>query len=43
MKINDSSFTVKNGDAVLTHPGNYHGLKQKGKNDLVVIINYSKH
>ena len=40
MKINNDSFTVKKGDAVLTRPGSSHGLQQTGKDELVVIINY---
>lgn len=28
------------GDAILTRPGSSHGLKQTGKEDLVIIINY---
>ncbi len=42
LKVNDTTYNVKTGDAILTHPGNYHGLKQKGKDDLVVIIDYTK-
>ena len=42
LKVNDVTYNVKTGDAILTHPGNYHGLKQKGKDDLVVIIDYTK-
>ena len=40
MKINDKTFTVQSGDAILTRPGSSHGLKQTGKEDLVIIINY---
>ena len=40
MKMNNDSFAVKAGDAVLTRPGNSHGLQQTGNEDLVVIINY---
>ena len=43
MQMNGSSFTVKEGDAILTRPGSSHGLKQTGKNDLVIIINYENH
>jgi mannose-6-phosphate isomerase-like protein (cupin superfamily) len=42
LKVNDITYNVKAGDAILTHPGNSHGLKQKGKDDLVVIIDYTK-
>ena len=40
MRMNDKTFTVKTGDAILTRPGSSHGLKQKGKDDLVIIITY---
>jgi len=42
MKMNGETFTVTTGDAILTLPGSSHGLKQTGKDDLVVIINYEK-
>lgn len=40
MEMNNKSFPVKAGDAILTRPGSSHGLKQTGKDDLVIIINY---
>ncbi|MDO3624967.1 cupin domain-containing protein [Mucilaginibacter sp. BT774] len=40
IQINGKSFPVKEGDAILTRPGSSHGLKQTGKDDLVIIINY---
>lgn len=40
MQMNGKSFTVKAGDAVLTRPGSSHGLKQTGRDDLVIIITY---
>ena len=40
MKMNDSTFNVKAGDAILTRPGSSHGLQQTGKEDLVIILNY---
>ncbi|HEY9003081.1 MAG TPA: cupin domain-containing protein [Mucilaginibacter sp.] len=40
MQMNGKSFPVKEGDAILTRPGSSHGLKQTGKDDLVIIINY---
>lgn len=40
MKMNNDSFAVKAGDAVLTRPGSSHGLQQTGNDELVVIINY---
>jgi mannose-6-phosphate isomerase-like protein (cupin superfamily) len=42
MTMNNKIFTVHTGDAVLTLPGSSHGLKQTGKDDLVVIIDYEK-
>ena len=43
MEMNGKSFPVKEGDAILTRPGSSHGLKQTGKDDLVIIINYENH
>ena len=40
MKMNNDSFAVKTGDAVLTRPGSSHGLQQTGNDELIVIINY---
>ncbi|MBS1519695.1 MAG: cupin domain-containing protein [Bacteroidetes bacterium] len=40
MQMNGKNFPVKAGDAILTRPGSSHGLKQTGKDDLVIIINY---
>ena len=40
MKMNNDSFAVKTGDAILTRPGSSHGLQQTGNDELVVIINY---
>lgn len=42
MTINDRLISVQAGDGILTLPGNWHGLKQTGTEDLVVIINYEK-
>jgi len=42
MKVNDESFPVSAGDAVLTRPGNWHGLEPTGKDSLTVIINYNQ-
>jgi mannose-6-phosphate isomerase-like protein (cupin superfamily) len=42
MTINGKSFTVSAGDAVLTRPGNSHGLKPTGNSELSLIINYEK-
>jgi len=40
MRMNTDSFAVKAGDGILTRPGNSHGLRQTGDEDLVLIINY---
>jgi len=40
MNVNGKTFPVSAGDAVLTHPGNRHGLKPGGSDSLTVIINY---
>ena len=40
MNMNGETFTVRSGDAILTHPGSSHGLKQQGKEDLILIITY---
>jgi len=42
MTMNGKMFTVQAGDAILTFGGSSHGLKQVGKEDLVMIINYEK-
>jgi len=42
MSMNGETFPVQAGDGILTLPGSSHGLKQTGKEDLVVIINYGK-
>jgi len=42
MQMNGKEFPVKAGDAILTRPGSSHGLKQTGKEDLVLIITYEK-
>lgn len=42
MTMNNKKFTVQAGDAILTLPGSSHGVKQTGKDDLVIIINYQK-
>ncbi|MEP7341993.1 MAG: cupin domain-containing protein [Acidobacteriota bacterium] len=42
MQMNGKEFPVKPGDAILTRPGSSHGLKQTGKDDLVLIISYEK-
>ena len=42
MTMNNKTFNVNAGDAILTLPGSSHGLKQTGVDDLVVIIDYEK-
>jgi mannose-6-phosphate isomerase-like protein (cupin superfamily) len=42
MTIDGKEFEVGAGDAVLTRPGSSHGLKQIGKEDLVILINYEQ-
>jgi mannose-6-phosphate isomerase-like protein (cupin superfamily) len=42
MKVDGKEFEVGPGDAVLTRPGSSHGLKQVGKEDLVILINYEQ-
>ena len=40
MTIDDKSFDVTPGTAVLTRPGSSHGLRQTGAEDLVILIAY---
>jgi mannose-6-phosphate isomerase-like protein (cupin superfamily) len=42
MTIDDKSFEIGPGAAVLTRPGSSHGLKQIGDEDLVILINYQQ-
>jgi mannose-6-phosphate isomerase-like protein (cupin superfamily) len=42
MTIDDKSFEVGPGTAVLTRPGSSHGLKQMGADDLVILLNYEQ-
>jgi mannose-6-phosphate isomerase-like protein (cupin superfamily) len=42
MKIDGREFEVGPGDAILTRPDSSHGLKQIGKEDLVILINYEQ-
>lgn len=42
MTIDDKSFEIGPGAAVLTRPGSSHGLKQIGTEDLVILINYEQ-
>ena len=42
MTVNGKTFPVTAGDAVLTRPGNSHGLKPTGNDSVTLIINYIK-
>ena len=42
MTMNGKTFSVKAGDAILTRPGNSHGLQPIGKDSLTLLINYNK-
>lgn len=42
MTVNGKTFEVGAGDAVLTRPGNSHGLKASGGDSVTIIINYIK-
>jgi mannose-6-phosphate isomerase-like protein (cupin superfamily) len=42
MTVDDKSFEVGPGTAVLTRPGSSHGLKQIGTEDLVIMLNYEQ-
>ena len=40
MKMNDKTFKVRAGDAILTRPGSSHSLQPTGNDDLILIIAY---
>ena len=40
MELDGKTVEITPGTAVLTRPGSSHSLKQTGKEDLVVLINY---
>ena len=42
MTIDGKAFTVTPGTAILTRPGSSHGLKQTGRDDLVILIDYEQ-
>lgn len=42
MTIDNKTFDVGPGDAILTRTGSSHGLKQVGNDDLVLMINYEQ-
>ncbi|MCK7596491.1 cupin domain-containing protein [Microbulbifer sp. CAU 1566] len=43
LTMNGQKSEVGPGTAILTRPGNSHGLRQTGKDDLVIFIVYRKH
>ncbi|WP_160152283.1 cupin domain-containing protein [Microbulbifer sp. ALW1] len=43
LTMNGQKSEVGPGTAILTRPGNSHGLRQIGKDDLVIFIVYRKH
>lgn len=42
MNVNGERFPVSSGDAILTRPGNWHGLEPAGNDSLTIIINYQQ-
>ena len=40
MKLNEESYEVNSGDAILTRTGSSHSIKNTSKEDLVLIIVY---
>lgn len=42
MTVDGHAFEVGPGTAVLTRTGSWHGLKQVGTEDLVILINYEQ-
>jgi len=42
MQMNGKTFPVKPGDAILTRPGSWHGIKPNDDNDLTILIVYEK-
>jgi mannose-6-phosphate isomerase-like protein (cupin superfamily) len=42
MTIDNKTFDVGPGDAILTRTSSSHGLKQVGSDDLVLMINYEQ-
>lgn len=43
MKLNEETYEVTSGDAILTRTGSSHGIKNTSKEDLVIIIVYDHH
>ena len=42
MIVNGKEFDIKPGDAFLTRTGSTHGLRQTGKDNLVIFVTYEK-
>jgi mannose-6-phosphate isomerase-like protein (cupin superfamily) len=42
LRLNDARSTVGRGTAILTRTGSWHGLRQLGSDDLVIIIAYQQ-
>lgn len=42
LSLDGASREVRAGDAVLTRKGSRHGLRQRGREDLVIIVVYAK-
>ncbi len=42
MKMNNETFAVKPGDAILTRPGSWHSITPNADNDLTILIVYEK-
>jgi mannose-6-phosphate isomerase-like protein (cupin superfamily) len=42
MTLDGKTFEVGPGTAILTRPGSSHALKQTGREDLVILINYEQ-
>jgi mannose-6-phosphate isomerase-like protein (cupin superfamily) len=40
MRLNEETYEVNSGDAILTRTGSSHSIKNMGKEDLVLIIVY---
>ena len=42
IKMNNETFAVKPGDAILTRPGSWHSITPNADNDLTILIVYEK-
>ena len=42
LRLNGSRSVIGPGTAILTRPGSWHGLRQLGSDDLVIIIAYQQ-